>query len=559
MAQAVKELFPETKVAIGPAIENGFYYDFDRQESFAPDDLKKIEKAMRRIIQAKIPITQKMVDKAQAIKMFTEVGEMYKLELIHEIPDKQVSIFYTGDQWFDLCKGPHVQNTGEIKAFKLLSIAGSYWRGNENNAQLQRIYGTCFPSEKELKEYLNQLEEAKKRDHRKLGPELDLFNIYQEDAGAGLAFYHPHGAIIRTIIEDYLKEQNTRRGYQMVITPHVLSGKLWEISGHANYYRDLMYYVDVDAEEYAVKPMNCPAHILIVKSKIRSYREMPLRLFELGTVYRREKAGVLHGLFRVRGFTQDDGHIFCRQDQIKSEVMDAVDFVFDVMRDFGFQDMEIEISTKPEKSIGRERDWEAATEALKESLDEKNLRYNICEGEGAFYGPKIDIKLKDAIGRMWQCATIQCDFALPEKFNVNYVDEKGEDCRCILIHRAILGSIDRFFGTLIEHYAGAFPLWLAPVQVQMIPIRENHESYCQKMKGDLQKAGLRVIIDNRNETLNKRIREGTVRKIPYLLIAGDKEVDNRSISVRKRVEGDQGVMTVEDLIKRLKEEIVLKV
>ncbi|MFH1360733.1 MAG: threonine--tRNA ligase [Candidatus Omnitrophota bacterium] len=559
MAQAVKQLWPDVKVAIGPAIENGFYYDFERTQPFAPEDLAKIEKVMKEIIKKKPKLVQKFIPRQEAIKIFQDKGETYKVELIQDLPDEKVSIFSTEDEWFDLCKGPHVSDAGQIKAFKLLSVAGAYWHGDEKKAKLQRIYGTCFSSENELKEHLHLLEEAKKRDHRKLGPELELFNIFHDEAGAGLAFFYPNGAMVRKIIEDYLKDQNLKRGYEMVITPHLLKGRLWETSGHAGYYRELMYYLDVDGEEYAVKPMNCPGHILIYKSKIRSYRDMPVRYFELGTVYRHEKTGVLHGLLRVRGFTQDDGHIFCRPDQIKPEVMAAVDFLFDVMKDFNFKEIEIEISTRPEKYIGKIEDWDMATQALKESLNEKKLSYKICEGEGAFYGPKIDIKLKDAIGRLWQCATIQCDFAIPERFDMHYVNENGEKARPIMIHRAMLGSIERFMGTLIEHYAGAFPAWLAPVQALIIPIKPEHEDFTKSLKGKLQTRGIRVIIDPRNETLGKRIREGTLKKIPYLLVVGDKEIKADQVAVRKRQEGDLGAMSVDQWIERIEKEIQDKI
>jgi len=560
MAQAVKELWPEVKVAIGPAIENGFYYDFERTQPFEPQELKAIEKKMRQIIAKKPQFKHSVMPKEKALEFFKAQKETYKVELIENLPDEEVSIYQTGDDGFiDLCKGPHVENAGEIKAFKLLSVAGAYWRGDEKRQMLQRIYGTCFPSEAELKEYLKMLEEAQKRDHRKLGPQLDLFNFYQEEAGAGLVLYHPSGAMLRKIIEDYLKEENIKRGYDLVSTPNILKGKLWETSGHADYYRENMYYFKVDQEEYAVKPMNCPGHILIYKSKLHSYRDMPVRFFELGTVYRQEKAGVLHGLLRVRGFTQDDGHIFCRQDQIQDEVMKVIDFTFDVMKDFGFDNYEIELSTRPEKFIGDIKEWDIATEALKKSLEKKKIDFQIHEGEGAFYGPKIDIKLKDAIGRSWQCATIQCDFALPERFDMTYVNEEGKQQRLIMIHRAILGSLERFMGTLIEHYAGAFPAWLAPTQVALIPITTEHEGFAKQIKEDLQSQGFRVIIDTRNETLSKRIREGSLKKIPYIAIIGDKELNAKTVAVRKRGGGDTGSLPVEQFIAQLKQEVAQKV
>jgi threonyl-tRNA synthetase len=558
MAQAVKELWPEAKVAIGPAIESGFYYDFEKKEPFTDEDLKKIEKAMRRIIEKKPPFRQSSMPREEALKLFSGMKEDYKVEIIKDLPDKEVSIYKTGEDFLDLCKGPHVSDAGQIKAFKLLSVAGAYWRGDENRTMLQRIYGTCFFKEQELKDYLKMLEEAQKRDHRKLGTQLDLFHMYHEEAGAGLVFYHPAGAMLRKLIEDYVREQHLKRGYELVMTPHILKGKLWELSGHADHYRNNMYYFQVDQDEYAVKPMNCPAHILIYKSRLRSYRELPVRFFELGTVYRQEKGGVLHGLLRVRGFTQDDAHIFCTSAQIKDEVKAVLDFVFAVMTDFGFKDLEIELSTQPEDRIGSDEDWRTATKALEESLKEKALRFQVNEGEGAFYGPKIDIKLKDAIGRHWQCATIQCDFSLPERFGLSYINEEGAESRPIMIHRAILGSLERFLGTLIEHYAGAFPLWLSPTQVVIIPIREGHNDFAFRVKEDLQAAGLRVIIDGRNESLNKRIREGTVKKIPYLLIVGDKEVSQNAVAVRKRIEGDQGSVPLAEFIKRIQQEILTK-
>lgn len=555
MAQAVKELWPEAKVTIGPAIENGFYYDFDREEPFTDQDLKKIEKRMRQIIEKKPPFTQKFMARDEAVKLFEKQGETYKVELIKGIPDEKISIYETGDRFLDLCKGPHIENAGQIKAFKLLSVAGSYWRGDERKARLQRIYGTCFSNKEDLDKHLKVLEEAKKRDHRKLGVQLDLFSFYHETAGAGLVFYHPPGAMLRRVIEDYIYEQHIKHGYDLVMTPHILKGKLWEVSGHIEHYREMMYFFKVDGDEFAVKPMNCPGHILIYNSKIRSYREMPVRFFELGTVYRQEKAGVLHGLLRVRGFTQDDAHIFCREDQIKEEVEGVIDFTFEVMKDFGFDHMEIELSTRPDDYIGSLEDWETATNALEAALKDKKLDYQINEGDGAFYGPKIDIKLRDALQREWQCATIQCDFSLPKRFDLKYINEEGKEIRPIMIHRAILGSLERFIGTLIEHYGGAFPVWLAPTQVAIIPIKEEHNDFAVKIKEDLQKNGLRGIIDQRNESLNKRIRDGTVKKIPYLLVIGDKEVKDNIVAVRKYGEGDQGTKALNAFIEQVCDEV----
>ncbi len=558
MAQAVKELWPEIKVTIGPAIENGFYYDFDKKEPFTDDDLMKITKKMRQIIERKPAFTQSMMDRNEAIKMFSEMGETYKVELINGIPDEKVSIYKTGNDWFDLCKGPHVSDAGQIKGFKLLSVAGAYWRGDESKPMLQRIYGTAFFSQKELDDYLKMLEEAQKRDHRKIATQLDLFHIYHETAGAGLIFYHPPGAMLRKVMEDYIKTKHLDNGYDLVMTPNILKGKLWEVSGHADHYKENMYYFKVDNEDYAVKPMNCPGHILIFQSKVRSYRDLPIRYFELGTVYRQEKAGVLHGLLRVRGFTQDDAHIFCRPDQIKEEVMKVLDFVFTTMKDFGFEQLDIELSTQPENSMGRQEDWDAATKALRESLEEKKITYQINEGDGAFYGPKIDIKLKDAIGRQWQCGTIQCDFNLPQRFELKYIGEDGQEHRPIMLHRAVMGSLERFIGTLIEHYAGNFPLWLAPTQVAIIPIKAEQNEFALKIKEGLRSEGLRVILDNTNETLGKRIREATLKKIPYVLVIGQKELDTNQVAVRKRGNEDLGVMSLESFKALALKEIVDK-
>ncbi len=558
MAQAVKELWPDVKVTIGPAIENGFYYDFDKKEPFSDEDLRKIEKAMYRIINKNLPMKGSSIPREEAIKLFASMNETYKVELIQNLNDKEVGVFYTGDEFFDLCKGPHVASTGLIKGVKLLSVAGAYWRGDENKPMLQRIYGTAFFSQKELDEYLKMLEEAAKRDHRKIATQLDLFHIYQETAGAGLIFYHPNGAMLRKTIEDYVREQHLKRGYSLVYTPNILKGKLWEISGHAENYKENMYYFKVDQEDYVVKPMNCPGHILIYKSHGRSYRDLPIRYFELGTVYRQEKAGVLHGLLRVRGFTQDDAHLFLRPDQLKNEIMDVIDFVFATMNDFGFHDLHIELSTQPKDFIGSQENWNKATAALKDALDTKGLKYDVDEGGGAFYGPKIDIKLKDAIGRQWQCGTIQCDFALPERFDLNYIDETGAQTRPIMLHRAILGSLERFMGTLIEHYAGNFPLWLAPNQVAIIPIKPEHETFALNLKNILINAGLRVVIDDRNESLSKRIREAAVKKIPYQLVIGDKEIEQNQIAVRLHGGNDVVSLTPDALVSRLKQQIVDK-
>jgi threonyl-tRNA synthetase len=559
MAQAVKELWPQAKLGIGPAIEDGFYYDFDKQEPFTDEDLSKIEKLMRQIIAKDEPFVREELTKDKAEALFKKLKEDYKVELIHELPDEKVSIYKTGESFIDLCRGPHVESAGKIKAFKLLSVAGAYWHGIETNPMLQRIYGTCFETQKELEEYLKNLEEAKKRDHRKLGPSLGLFDIYHEEAGAGLVFYHPKGALLRTAIENYEKEEHLKRGYEIVITPHIMQSGLWQTSGHYDYYKENMYTFKIEDKEFVLKPMNCPGHILIYKSKTRSYKDLPLRLFELGTVYRHEKAGVLHGLLRVRGFTQDDAHIFCLPEQLKSEIKGVIDFVFETMKAFGFNDVSIELSTRPEKFIGSEEDWLKATAALEDSLKEKGLRYETNVGEGAFYGPKIDIKLKDALNRKWQCATIQCDFALPKRFNLAYVDSDGKEKQPIMLHRVLLGSIERFIGALTEHYAGAFPLWLAPVQAVIIPVKAGLEDYVKAIKEKFSAQGIRFAADERNETLDKRIREAEIGKTPYILVVGAREAQNKSVAVRRRKEGDLGSMPLEGFIEQIKEETKEKV
>jgi len=555
MAEAVKSLWPDVKLAIGPAIEDGFYYDFDKKEAFNDEDLVKIEKKMAEIISKNEPFIREDLDKKTVLDLFKKLEEPYKIELISLLPDAKVSIYRTGKGFLDLCRGPHIESTGEIKAFKLLSVAGAYWHGIETNPMLQRIYGTCFNTQKELDEYLNSLEEAKLRDHRKLGPQLGLFDIYHEQAGAGLVFYHPKGAILRTIIEDYEKKEHLKRGYQMVITPHIMDVALWKTSGHYDYYKENMFILKVDEQEYVLKPMNCPGHILIYKSKTRSYKDLPMRLFELGTVYRREKAGVLHGLLRVRGFTQDDAHVFCLPEQLREEIKKIIDFVFETMKVFGFNQWGIELSTRPEKYIGSEEDWQKATEALEDALKEKGLLYEINQGEGAFYGPKIDIKLKDALKRTWQCATIQCDFALPKRFDLTYVDAEGKEKQPIMLHRVLLGSLERFIGALIEHYKGELPLWLSPTQVLLIPIKESVALYAQAVKERLEKNQIRVDIDMRNETLDKRIRNAELNKIPYCLVLGDREAKQEQVSVRKKGSGNQGAVALDKFIEELVNQI----
>ena len=555
MAEAIKELFPGTKLGFGPAIEDGFYYDFDKKEPFTDEDLAKIEKKMSEIIAKDEPFVREELDKKTALSLFKELDEPYKEELIQALGDNEISVYHSGKKFVDLCRGPHIASTGKIKAFKLLSVAGAYWHGIETNPMLQRIYGTCFESQKELDEHLKNLEEAKLRDHRKLGPSLELFDIYHEEAGAGLVFYHPKGALLRTLIEDYEKREHLKRGYQIVITPHIMQAGLWKTSGHYDYYKENMYTFNIDKQEYVLKPMNCPGHILIYKSKTRSYKDLPVRLFELGTVYRHEKAGVLHGLLRVRGFTQDDAHIFCLPEQLKPEIKAVIDFVFDTMKVFGFNDVSIELSTRPQKSIGSDEDWERATQALEEALKEKGLSYNINQGDGAFYGPKIDLKIKDALKRKWQCATIQCDFALPKRFNLTYIDKEGKEQQPIMLHRVLLGSLERFVGTLIEHYNADLPLWLAPVQVLVIPIKDSVMEYAHKISGILTQENIRVETDSRNETLDKKIRNAEINKVPYCLVVGEREEKAGTVSIRQKGKGNIGALSIAEFIKKVKEEI----
>ena len=550
-ADAVKRLFPKVKLGIGPAIEDGFYYDFDKEDGFVPEDLAKIEKEMQKIINQDQEFKQEEISKKEALKLFKK--EPYKMELINNLDVKTVFIYRHGE-FVDLCKGPHVKSTGEIKAFKLLSIAGAYWHGIETNPMLQRIYGTCFESKKELDSFIKFREEAKKRDHRRLGKDLDLFSIHDE-VGPGLVFYHPKGALLRMIIEDYVKKEHLRRGYQLVMGPHILKSDIWITSGHYEYYKENMYIFKVDKDEYAIKPMNCPAHMLIYKSKMRSYRDFPIRYFELGNVHRREKSGVLHGLLRVRGFTQDDAHIFCLPSQVEEEIKLVIDFVMDTMKVFGFTDYKIDLSTRPEKFIGDPKTWEKATDALKGALSSKGLKYEINEGEGAFYGPKIDIMVKDALGRSWQCATVQCDFALPERFDLTYTSNEGKKERPVMLHRVVLGSVERFIGTLIEHYAGAFPLWLSPVQAVVIPITDRSHDYAEEIFNTLQKENMRVELDKRNEKLQYKIREKELQKIPYMLIVGDKEKEAGTVSLRARKEGNIGVVKIGNFLERIKQEL----
>jgi len=552
MAQAVKELYPETKITIGPSIKDGFYYDFDRDTPFAVEDLEKIEKKMNEIIKSNLSFERMEVSKDEARKIFKAEG--YKIELINEIPDEKVSIYKQGN-FIDLCRGPHLPSTGKVKSFKLLSVAGSYWRGSEKNKMLQRIYGTSFFTKDELEKYLNKLEEAKKRDHRKLGKELDLFSM-DDEVGAGLVNWHPKGALIRYLIENFWREEHYKNGYQIVYSPHIARVNLWHTSGHMDFYKENMYSpMDIEGMPYIVKPMNCPFHIKIYKSKLKSYRELPIRWAELGTVYRYERSGVLHGLLRVRGFTQDDAHIFCRLDQLSDEIERVLNFTLYMLRSFGFKDFDVYLSTRPEGYVGTLSNWEKATDALKGALDKAGLKFEIDPGAGVFYGPKIDVKIKDSLERTWQCSTIQVDFNLPERFDVKYIGEDGSAHQPIMIHRALLGSLERFFGCLIEHYAGAFPLWLAPVQAKVMTITDKQNDYASEVLNQLLNSGIRGEADLRNEKVGFKIREAQLEKTPYMLIAGNKEVESKTISVRKRDGTDMGAMGIEKLVEILKEEI----
>jgi len=554
MAHAVKKLFPEAKVAIGPAIQDGFYYDFDIGRTFTPEDIASIEKEMEKLIRKNSPFVRREASKAEAAALFTEKGETYKVELLKDIPGKVVTL-YEEDGFVDLCRGPHLPSTGRIAAFKLLSVAGAYWRGDEKNKMLQRIYGTAFNNPKDLKDYLNFLEEVKKRDHRKLGKELDLFSL-SDNVGGGLVLWHPKGALIRKTIEDFWRDEHQKNGYDFVYSPHIGRAILWETSGHLGFYRENMYSsMEVEGQEFYVKPMNCPFHIEIYKNKLRSYRELPMRYAELGTVYRFERTGVLHGLLRVRGFTQDDAHIFVAPEEMEQEVIRVLDFVVKMLRTFGFEDFTAYIATKPEKAVGDDRMWEQATQALKVAADKANLAYEMDEGGGAFYGPKIDIKIKDALGRLWQCSTVQFDFNEPERFDMNYIGMDNQQHRPFMIHRALLGSIERFFGMLIEHYAGAFPLWLAPVQVSVLTISERHAAYAEGLKAALVARGVRVELDIDSEKIGNKIRKSTIRKVPYSVIIGDKEAAENIVMLRRRNGENLGPFGVEELISFLLEKI----
>ncbi|MDX9896469.1 threonine--tRNA ligase [Desulfofustis limnaeus] len=554
MAEAVRDLFgPGVKVAIGPAIENGFYYDFRRDEPFSPEDFVAIEKRMEEIAAQALPFTRQEKPRQELIERFRDQGEKYKVELLEEIPDDTVSIYRQGD-FVDLCRGPHLPDTSWVKHFKLLRVAGAYWRGDEKNDVLQRIYGTVFFDAKELKKYLNDLEEAKKRDHRRLGKELHLFTV-NDQIGPGLILWQPKGAQLRRLIEDYWKDEHYRHGYELLYTPHIARQDLWKTSGHLDFYAENMYAgMEIDEVKYQLKPMNCPFHIGVYKSDKRSYREFPIRWAELGTVYRYERAGALHGLLRVRGFTQDDAHIFCREDQLEEEIFNILDLNLHILKTFGFADYDIYLSTRPEKSVGSDEIWEQATKALKHALEKKGLGYTVDPGEGVFYGPKIDIKIKDQLGRSWQCSTIQVDFNLPERFDMTYTGTDNHDHRPIMIHRALMGSLERFVGVLIEHYAGVFPLWFAPVQARILNITDDQADYCERVYQELRKAGVRIEKDLRNEKLNYKIREAQIGKIPYMLIVGDQEKADGTVTVRLRDGKNLPPMTIADFAAKVADE-----
>ncbi len=548
MAQAVMEMFPGAKIAIGPAIENGFYYDFDLPRSLKSEDLEKIEERMREIIRGNHDFVKRIISREEALELFKD--QPFKIELIEDLPEDAEISTYTQDTFTDLCRGPHVENTKELnpQAFKLLSVAGAYWRGDEKNPMLQRIYGTAWSNPKELRAYLNHLKEVEKRDHRKLGKELDLFSIHEE-AGAGLIYWHPKGGRIRSIIEDFWRKEHFKNGYDILYTPHIGKSWLWETSGHLSFYSENMYApIEIDKVNYYIKPMNCPFHILIYKSRMRSYRELPLRWAELGTVYRYERSGVLHGLLRVRGFTQDDAHIICSPEQIEDEILEVLRFSMRIWEAFGFKEIKAYLATKPEKSVGSQENWEKAIASLKKAVEKEGLEYVIDEGGGAFYGPKIDLKIKDALGREWQMTTIQFDFNLPERFDMTFVDRDGKEKRPFMVHRALLGSLERFFGVLIEHYGGAFPLWLSPVQVKIIPVAENFYDYAREVFNLLKKNEIRVEVDLSDNRMNAKIRNAQNEKVPYMLILGEREKQDRLVSLRTRMGEKKNLIKVEDFI-----------
>ena len=552
MAQAVQQLYPETKVTIGPVIEDGFYYDFFREKPFVPEDLEKIEARMKEIAKQDLEIIRKEIPRDDALKMFGEMAESFKCEIINEIDSSDVLSVYTQGEFTDLCRGPHVGSTKDLKSFKLLHASASYWRGDERKAGLQRIYGTAWQNDKELRTYLRQLEEAKKRDHRKLGKELDLFSM-SDEIGPGMILWHPKGARIRSLMEDFWKNEHYKNGYEMVYSPHAAKVDLWKTSGHMDFYKDNIFSpMDIEGKEYVMKPMNCPFHIQIFQSRLRSYRDLPIRFGELGTVYRYERSGVLHGLLRVRGFTQDDAHLFCRASQIEEELVKVLGLILFILKAFGFEEYKVYLSTQPEKFVGSEDDWETATHALKSALEKTKLAYEVDPGEGVFYGPKIDIKIKDSLNRYWQVSTVQVDFNLPQRFNISYIEEDGQRRQPIMIHRALMGSLERFFGCLIEHYAGAFPIWLAPIQVILLPITDNQHSYTEELAQRLEKEGLRVEKDLRNEKIGFKIREAQLQKIPYMIALGEKETQAQTLSVRKRRSKESRTLDLESFIDEVK-------
>jgi len=560
MAHAIKELYPEAKFGVGPAIDNGFYYDFDINTKLTEDDLQKIENKMKEIIKRNESFNRSELTKDEALKFFKEQDDEYKLELIDGLDgDKEIISIYGEGKFTDLCTGPHIPSTGLIKYFKLISVSGSYWRGDENNKQMQRIYGISFPKQKMLDEYLNILEEAKKRDHRKLGKQLDLFSIHDE-GGAGLIYWHPKGARIRNEVEDFWKKEHLKNGYELLYTPHIGKSNLWETSGHLTHFKENMYApMVIDDQDYYIRPMNCPFHILIYNSKLHSYRDLPLRWAELGTVYRYEKSGVLHGLLRVRGFTQDDAHIFCSHEQIEDEIIEVIRFSIYMWKSFGFEDLKFYVSTRPEKAVGNDELWKQSTKSLESAMKKVGLDYEIDEGGGAFYGPKIDIKIKDALNREWQMSTIQFDFNLPERFDMKYIGEDGKEHRPFMVHRALLGSIERFMGVLIEHYGGNFPVWLAPVQAAVLPVSQNFFSYAEKVKDALIEKDIRVELDKRNEKIGYKIRDWETQKVPYMLIVGEKEEGSGTVSVRKHKHGDQGAIGINDFIEQITKSITNKI
>lgn len=559
MAHAIQEIYPEAKFGVGPPINDGFYYDIDINSTLSEEDLKKIEERMVEISKKNNPFIREELSKDSAITFFKKKGDNYKLEILSELDElSEVISIYKEGEFTDLCTGPHLPSVGKIKNVKLLTVSGSYWRGDEKNKQLQRIYGISFPKKKMLDEYLTFLEEAKKRDHRKIGKQLDLFSIHEE-AGAGLIYWHPKGARIRLEVEDFWRKAHLENGYELLYSPHLGKSWLWETSGHLGFYKDSMYAsMKVDEQDYYIKPMNCPFHIMIYKSQLRSYRDLPYRWAELGTVYRYEKSGVLHGLLRVRGFTQDDAHIFCTAEQIEDEIIEVIRFAKMMWKAFGFEDLKFYLSTKPEKAVGEDTLWNKAIDSLRNALTKENLEYELDEGGGAFYGPKIDIKIKDALRREWQMSTVQFDFNEPERFDMKYIGEDGKEHRPFMVHRALLGSIERFFGVLIEHYAGSFPVWLAPVQVAVIPVSQHFFEHSKKITSELKANSIRVELDERNEKIGYKIRDWETNKVPYMLIIGEKEVSGGTVSVRQHKKGDLGSQNLKNFIEKVSEEIVTK-